>query len=36
MTDLTDLIDKEFATKTLAEWGLTFDERGRFRARSQR
>ena len=28
MTDLTDLIDKEFATKTLAEWGLTFDEHG--------
>ena len=28
MTELIDLIDTQFATKTLAEWGRIFDERG--------
>ncbi len=28
MTELIDLIDGQFATKTLAEWGRIFDERG--------
>ncbi len=28
ITELVHLIDKQFATKTLAEWGRIFDERG--------